>query len=297
MHYILHQIPSFVQYFPRFRRLFLSPSADFFLYIPDPDVILWINLPERSVFAMIDRPSMKREARELLRGAKVNPYLFALLFIGISLLLNSLRTYVTGVDEETMEIVNALRLELPSFLVQRNFPPMLVLFVSVSVFLLTAVLNGGWALYHLGIRRGRKMPFSTLLEGLTFAGKLILLDLVMSLFIALWAFLFVIPGIIAAYRYRFALYNLCENPSVGVMEAIDMSKIQTSGCKWSLFILDLSFLGWLLLSVFTAGILDIWILPYREQTNVGYFMALKASSGVGYHEETDGAPFDDGLSF
>ena len=241
---------------------------------------------------MIDRSSMKREARELLRGAKVNPYLFTLLFAGISLLLTSLRTYVTGADEDTVELFSALHLELPPFLTQRSFPPMLVLFVGVMVFLLTAVLNAGWNLYHLGVRQKREMPLSTLLEGLSFAGKLILLNLVVNLFVALWSFLFVIPGIIAIYRYRFALYNLCENPSIGVMEAISMSKVQTSGYKWSLFMLDMSFLGWLLLSVLTAGILDIWVLPYREQTNVGYFLALKQSSGVGYRGNAGDAPLD-----
>ena len=45
-------------------------------------------------------------------------------------------------------------------------------------------------------------------------------------------------GIVAAYRYRFALYNLYENPGIGVMEALDMSKRQTLGYKSQLFTLD-----------------------------------------------------------
>ncbi len=44
------------------------------------------------------------------------------------------------------------------------------------------------------------------------------------IFIFLWTLLFIIPGFIAAYRYRFAVSNLCENPDMGVMEAINMSK-------------------------------------------------------------------------
>lgn len=254
-------------------------------------------LPERSVIAMIDRPYMKKEAKEFLRGAKANPYVFTILFAGITLILTSLRTYVVGADKEVVELIETLQLQLPDFLMHRPFPPMLTMFVSVMVFLLTAVLRAGWALYHLGIRRKKEMPFSTLFEGLAFAGKLILLNLVTELFITLWTFLFVIPGIIATYRYRFALYNLCENPSIGVMEAINMSKVQTSGYKWSLFVLDLSFLGWEILSAFTAGLLDIWLLPYKEQTNVGYFLALKASSGVGYRENTGDMPPESDMLF
>ena len=41
--------------------------------------------------------------------------------------------------------------------------------------------------------------------------------------------LFVMPGIVSAYRYRFAPYNLYENSGIGVMEALEMSMRQTMG--------------------------------------------------------------------
>ena len=56
-------------------------------------------------------------------------------------------------------------------------------------------------------------------------------------------------GIIAAYRYRFALYNLYENPDMDIMEALNLSKRQTQGYKMELFKLDLSYMGWILLSI------------------------------------------------
>ena len=108
-----------------------------------------------------------------------------------------------------------------------------------------------------------------------------LLNLVMAVFIALWSMLLIVPGIIAAYRYRFALYNLCENPELGVMDALNMSKQQTRGYKLDLFVLDVTFLGWSFLCVLTAGILSIWITPYIQQTNLGYFEAIKAKKGIG----------------
>lgn len=85
------------------------------------------------------------------------------------------------------------------------------------------------------------------------------------IFVFLWSLLFIIPGIIAGYRYRFALYNLCENPEMGVMEALNMSKAQTRGHKWELFVLDLSFLGWIILCGLTLGILSIWIMPISSR--------------------------------
>ena len=61
--------------------------------------------------------------------------------------------------------------------------------------------------------------------------------------------LFVVPGFIAYYRYRFALYNLYENPDMDIMEALNLSKRQTQGYKMELFKLDLSYMGWILLSI------------------------------------------------
>ena len=95
---------------------------------------------------------------------------------------------------------------------------------------------------------GRRAEYLTLFDGFSFVGKVILLNIVIYLFTFFWSLLFVIPGIIAAYRYRFALYNLYENPGIGVMEALNMSKQQTLGYKGQLFMLDLSYIGWLLLA-------------------------------------------------
>ena len=120
---------------------------------------------------------------------------------------------------------------------------------------------------------------------------MILLQIVMGIFVFLWSMLFIIPGIVAGYRYRFALYNLCDNPSIGVMEALNMSKAQTRGHKWELFVLDLSFIGWSILCSLTLGILSIWIMPYMQQTDIGYFEAIKRMSGIGFHEPEDDGQF------
>ncbi|MBQ7465292.1 MAG: DUF975 family protein, partial [Oscillospiraceae bacterium] len=53
------------------------------------------------------------------------------------------------------------------------------------------------------------------------------------------------------------------------------------GYKWQLFVVDLSFLGWLILSACTAGILLIWVEPYMSQTYIGCFQVCKKASGVG----------------
>ena len=192
---------------------------------------------------VLDRGSLKRESKMLLKTAQVSPYLFTLVLLAIMFVINGISDYVQMDDE--FAYVYSLRFDMDlSFLaLHRAFPAFAVWFVSIVCTLLGVVLNVGASLYHLGIRRGEEMPFVTLFDGFAFAGKVILLFIVQYIFILLWTFLLVIPGIVAAYRYRFAMLNLCENPEIGVMEALNMSKAQTLGFKWQLFVLDLSFIG------------------------------------------------------
>ncbi|MBQ0037541.1 MAG: DUF975 family protein [Clostridiales bacterium] len=240
---------------------------------------------------MLDRAQLKREAKEINRSAHVSACLFALIYLAITFILQALDDYVSG-DVVAYMQKNFSEIPVPQFLLHAEFPTAVVLFVSIAVTLLCFILEAGWALYLLGVRRGETMGYGTLFDGFSFAGKLILLNLLMTIFIALWSMLFVIPGIIASYRYRFAVYNLCENPELGVMEALSMSKAQTAGYKGQLFVLDLSFIGWLLLSSLTMGILLIWVAPYYEQTKVGYFQQIKREKNIGYFpgNETNDTP-------
>ena len=242
---------------------------------------------------LLDRISLKREAKDVVKCARVSAYGFTLLFLAISWLLNGLSDFVSLNEELVYNIYYTTGVDLSFLILHRTFPPLLVTFVTVIVALLGVLLGAGYCLYHLGIRRGEEMPYLTLFDGFSFTGKLILLALVRYIFVFLWSMLFIIPGIIAAYRYRFAVYNLCENPEMGVMDAINMSKAQTAGFKGTLFVLDLSFLGWSILCWLTLGILSIWIAPYREQANVGYFQEIKKVKGIGYQPPQDGGEDDE----
>ena len=240
---------------------------------------------------VLDRAALKMEAKGIVKSARVSACLFTLLFLAISWLLSGISEYVSLDADRAYYLSVASGVDLSFLALHRTFSPVLVTFVSIMVGLLNVLLNAGYARYHLGIRRGEEMPYETLFDGFSFAGKLILLAIVQYIFIFLWSLLFVIPGIIAAYRYRFAVYNLCEDPEMGVMDAINMSKAQTNGFKWQLFVLDLSFLGWQILCGLTLGILYIWIQPYIFQTDIGYFQQIKSVKGIGW---TPHAPESDG---
>lgn len=97
-----------------------------------------------------------------------------------------------------------------------------------------------------------------------------------SLFISLWSLLFVIPGIIKSYEYRLVPYIVSDNPELTWKEALKESSRLMKGNKWKTFVLDLSFIGWDILSILSCGILDIfYVEPYKLSTGAALYEAIK----------------------
>ena len=251
---------------------------------------------EGDINLMLNRAQLKQEAKGIVRSARVSAYLMTLIFLAITYVLNGIDIYV-GNDVGKYLAEFFPELDLPSAMTASRFSVPVVVFTGVMVWLLNIVLSGGWTLYHLGIRRGYEMGYGTLFDGFAIVGKLILATLAVTAIVTLGTVLLLFPGLIFAYMYRFTIYNICENPSLGVIQAMRMSRLQTYRHKMDLFVLDLSFIGWGILISLTMGILSIWIRPYMEQTNIGYFIALKRASGVGVFPDTGSEGPDAGPVF
>ena len=173
---------------------------------------------------LINRRQLKAEAKTLLADAQVSPKTMVTLYLGLLLVLDLLACF-GGRGAEP----------LPTFL-------------SILTGLISLVLSGGFTLYCMTVRRGERAELCTLFDGFSMAGKIVLLNVLRGALVFLWSMLFFVPGVVAIYRYRFALYNLYENPQLGVLEALRMSRRQTAGYKMQLFSLDLSYIGWFLLA-------------------------------------------------
>ncbi len=85
-----------------------------------------------------------------------------------------------------------------------------------------------------------------------------------TIIVFLWSLLFIIPGIVAYYKYYFATQILEDNPELSVKDALRLSKELTQGSKSELFLLDLSFIGWYFLCVFIFPM--IYVVPYYMTT-------------------------------
>ena len=97
-----------------------------------------------------------------------------------------------------------------------------------------------------------------------------------DLFIWLWSLLFIVPGIIKAYQYRLVPYIMSENPEMSFRDAQAESARLMNGNKWKTFVLDLSFIGWDILSIFTWGLLEIFFVgPYKASTDAALYESIK----------------------
>ncbi len=115
-----------------------------------------------------------------------------------------------------------------------------------------------------------------------------------DIFLFLWFLLLIIPGIIKAYEYRMIPYILAEHPDMPRKEVFYYSKMMMKGNKWKAFVLDLSFIGWWILSALTLGILSIfYVEPYYRTTCAALYQALAYG---GQAQAANGIPAPAGMA-
>lgn len=102
----------------------------------------------------------------------------------------------------------------------------------------------------------------------------IIVSLLVSVFTGLWSLLFFIPGIVKSYAYAMTYYIAKDNPNLSANECINASIKMMKGHKRDLFLLDLSFIGWYMLSILTLGIGFLWLLPYINTSRAIFYVEL-----------------------
>lgn len=99
-----------------------------------------------------------------------------------------------------------------------------------------------------------------------------------AVFNFLWYLLLIIPGIVKAYAYSMVPYILADNPNIGYKRALQLSMQMTSGHKFKIFILSLSFIGWLLLGVLALLIGVLFVMPYINATFAELYLVLRQNA-------------------
>lgn len=128
---------------------------------------------------------------------------------------------------------------------------------------------------YLALAKGVKPQAKDAFSGFDDFWSAFKVTFLVGLYTFLWSLLFVIPGIVKGISYSMAMYVLAENKGMSATECINASKEMTNGHKMDLFVLSLSFIGWMILGSITLGIAYIWITPYMQATFTNAYNSLK----------------------
>ncbi|MGL4982760.1 MAG: DUF975 family protein [Treponemataceae bacterium] len=221
-----------------------------------------------------DGSKLKRSAKQHLKGNFFASAIITATMLILSLLLNlpSAQSGTTQFFSTNTDFSNSFYMNIKplhnsyhSFLSMISIIVIGILFFAQSYFFLQIVQRP----------LGTKLPFDVFFNGLNYWFLAIRATIWTALWITLWSFVFFIPAIIKTFAYSQVFYILADNPKIGAFKALKMSTIMTRGYKWDLFILNLSFIGWLILSSLTGGVLLLWVLPYMMSTHANAYLFLK----------------------
>jgi len=161
--------------------------------------------------------------------------------------------------------------------------------IAIVVAVIGSAMDLGRCKFFVRLVHGERSDLGVLFHYFRHLGNAFVLRLLMNIFIFLWTLLFIIPGIIAAYSYSMAPYLMAKDPSLSPTAAIRMSKELMRGKKMELFILQLSFIGWSFLCLFTCGIGYIFLAPYTQTAEAAFALDC-LGLGADLPVETSAAP-------
>ena len=231
---------------------------------------------------MFDRAKLKASAKQQIQGN-----------IGILVVCGLIVGLVTGLVSWVMtSIINNLLLVPAAYTLSQEGMVIFGAITSGAIqvviqVILAAAFSIGMVMIYLNLTKGQRPQAGDVFKGFQIYGKAVALTLFTTLFTLLWSLLFLIPGIIKSIAYSMAPYILAENPGMTAREAINESKRITNGHKVDLFVLNLSFLGWILFCVVTLGIGLIYVYPYMQATIANAYLKLKGPAA-----ETESVPCD-----
>lgn len=273
----------------------------------------------------LDRRAIKANARTLIRekgaGVMMVSLIYLLLTEGLNTLLNlvlhnpialiqnqwmqSLRSamepYIESGSPEGELNLQPVYAATFSYARKLLFAPRqeLLLFVFLLFFLYTVAVSYGYSDWALRRLRGERPGWSAIFDRLEMAGKFILLELLTMLLVGVGLTFFLLPGLYFLYSLRMARYILLDNPQMSVLEAMGRSRLLSRGYKRQIFTLDLSFLGWVILTnvavngAYSTGlgihpvvgtllaelsylVFQSFLTPYRELSIAAYYEAMRA---------------------
>lgn len=205
----------------------------------------------------MERVELKNRAKDQLRGnwgIAIGGVLLAAIFIDLDVIYNIVERF--GLERVTLSVpVNLL-----------------------SIFL-GGVISTGLCKLLLNIATKREKPnVENIFSYFDIYLKTLGLNILISIAVIIGSILFIIPGIIVALMFSQAFFILAEDRSKSITECLSESAEMMKGYKWEFFVLELSFIGWWIVSALTLGIGGLWVAPYQKVTEANFYLNLKVSN-------------------
>ena len=152
--------------------------------------------------------------------------------------------------------------------------------LGLAQFIIGGTIQLGYAGFLLRQNRRQDPNVSDLFSEFYRLGQGFAQKFLVGLYTFLWTLLFIIPGLIKTYSYSMTPFLMADHPELTANQAITRSRQIMDGHKWNLFVLDLSFFGWMLLGCLTMGIGLLWVIPYMNAARAAFYREI--TSGQKY---------------
>lgn len=160
----------------------------------------------------------------------------------------------------------------------------------IGTLVLTGPISCGLYCIYLRFARAHQTQIGDLFSGFQYFGNSFLTGLLTCVYIFLWSLLLFIPGLVKSYSYSMAYYILCDDPTMDGNAAITKSRELMDGHKMDLFILELSFIGWILLGIITCGIAMLYVVPYMTEAETIFYNNLRRQAGMEQPSASESKP-------
>lgn len=199
---------------------------------------------------MILRSELKQNAKDQLK----NNWGVAIGIIIVCTLISCIPNFLTEIDNESLAIS---------------------IIIPIITLVITGPLTIGQCKFFINLANRSNPKFSDLWYGFNNIIRAIGVTLLVGIAVFIGTILLIIPGIILAFMYSQVYYIMAENPKMSIIDCLKESSRIMKGHKMDLFVLELSFLGWIILTGITLGIAGFYVLPYYSATLTNFYLEIK----------------------
>ncbi len=144
---------------------------------------------------------------------------------------------------------------------------------TVTTFIM-APIGIGYTFYILNFVRGKKFSINDIFSKIKYILPIWAATFIASTLIGVGFIFLIVPGIVISMIFAMIEYIMADGEH-NVAETLRQSKELMIGYKWDYFVFNLSFIGWIILSIITIGILSIYTIPYMTVSKALYYEELK----------------------